>query len=339
RKELKKLRPDVMYEFRFVKNLDSPGKLQVYRFRTMPETLNRPIRFVAGGDMLHRADWMRNTAQQVMQTGGENLDFALIGGDLAYADGEARKVSRWYDYFKVWSETMITSYDRVIPHIAAIGNHEVKNQFVYNYHPAEYTHPDFALREAPFYSTFIPFPGEQGYGVLDFGEYLSLYILDSGHIRHIEGAQTDWLRVTMHERRDRIHHIPVYHVAAFPSARDYTYRYSTKIRNKWVPVFEEYGVRLAFEHHDHTYKRTHPVREEKVDASGIFYVGDGAWGVRTRTPATDSLGYPPWYIANSDSVRHYIMGTIDGEHIHLDMFDESGSRFDGLHIVPGHYFD
>ncbi len=333
RAELTGLQADQHYEFRF------SGSGTIYQFRTMPDRLTRHIRFVAAGDMLHRVGWMRNTAESVMSidTAGE-LDFAVIGGDLAYADGESRKVGRWFDYFRIWSEEMVTGDNRVIPHIAAIGNHEVKRGYIHNYLPEEYRKPDFVLQEAPYFSTFIPYPGSRAYGVLDFGEYLSLFLLDSGHATFIDGDQTDWLRRGLYERSHVRHLIPVYHVPAWPSFRDLDGFLVSEVRKNWVPLFEEYGVRVAFEHHDHTYKRTHPIRNGQIDETGIHYIGDGAWGVSTRQIRTDDDGNRPWYLAEADSLRHFIMGEIDGDIIRLEMYDEDARPIDQVVITAGYSF-
>ncbi len=331
RAELSGLQPDQRYEFRF----NASGT--VYQFRTMPDRLTRPIRFVASGDMLHRVGWMRNTAASVMQVDSDGeLDFAVIGGDLAYTDAEARKVGRWFDYFRIWTEEMITSDNRVIPHIAAIGNHEVRRGFIHNYLPQEYRHPDFVRNEAKYFTTFIPFPGPDAYGVLDFGDYLSLFLLDSGHITFVDGDQTDWLQRVLYERSHMRHLIPVYHVPAWPSARNFDDFPITQVRNHWVPLFEEYGVRVAFENHDHTYKRTHPIRNGQIDETGIHYIGDGAWGVVTRQIHTDEHGNRPWYLAEADSLRHFIMGEIDGDIIRLHMYDEDARPIDQVTITAGH---
>ena len=331
RTELSGLLPDQRYEFRF--NEEPP----VYQFRTMPDQLTRPIRFVAGGDLLHRVHWMRNTAASIMRTeGADELDFAVIGGDLAYADGEARKVGRWFDYFQVWTEEMVTSDNRAIPHIAVIGNHEVRRGYIHAYPPEEYQRPEFVRREAPYFSTFIPFPGADSFGVLDFGDYLSLFLLDSGHSAFIDGEQTEWLRRVLFERGHVRHLVPVYHVPAWPSVRDFDAPLIRAVRTNWVPLFEQYGVRMAFEHHDHTYKRTHPIRNGQIDPSGIHYIGDGAWGVRTRQIRTDDEGNRPWYLAEADSLRHFIIGELDGDRIRLEMFDEDGRPIDGVIITGGH---
>ena len=326
RHELTGLLPDARYEFRF------SGSETTCYFRTMPEELDRPLRFIATGDMLHTVEWMRNTAISAMSIDEGDYDFAVVGGDFAYSDGEERKLWRWFEYFKVWSEVMVTGDGRAIPHLGAIGNHEVKRGYVHEYSESEVRAPGFVEREAPYFSTFIPFPGSDGYGVLDFGDYLSLFLLDSNHANYVAGEQTDWLRQKMHQRQHVRHLVPVYHVPAWPSARNFNEINVGAVRENWVPVFEEYGVRVAFENHDHTYKRTHPIRDGKYDEAGIYYIGDGAWGVRTREIRTDEDGNRPWYLAEAGDIRHFIVVEMDNDGFQLNAYDEEGRHIDDVHI-------
>jgi hypothetical protein len=48
-------------------------------------------------------------------------------------------------------------------------------------------------------------------------------------------------------------------------------------------VFNAHGVKLAFENHDHSYKRTKPLINSSEAAGGTVYMGDGAWGVESRS--------------------------------------------------------
>lgn len=52
----------------------------------------------------------------------------------------------------------------------------------------------------------------------------------------------------------------IYHVPAYPSARSFTGRTQSMIRKHWVPLFEKSTMNLAFENHDHAYKRTYPIK-------------------------------------------------------------------------------
>lgn len=297
---LRGLKPGAEYSFRFGQQGRS------YSFRTMPATLEQPVRFAAGGDTMHNQAMFEKTNLQVLK---HDVDFVVFGGDLAYADGKPEQVGRWYNWFDVCKRTLITPEGRVIPIVVTIGNHEVQGAFNQPY------------EKAPFFYSLFPFPGRPGYGVLDFGKYLSLVVLDTGHTAPIGGAQTQWLEKTLAARRKVPHVFPVYHVPIYPSVRKYNDN-SAQLLN-WAPLFEKYGVRIAFENHDHAYKRTHPIRAGKIQQGGVVYLGDGCWGVATRPVATDR-----WYLAKASSVRHFILGTLQGKERRFLMLDEDGNTID-----------
>jgi hypothetical protein len=56
------------------------------------------------------------------------------------------------------------------------------------------------------------------------------------------------------------------------------------IREEWVPLFDLAKIPFVFEHHNHCFKRTHPLKGGKVDPKGTVYLGDGSWGVSPRSP-------------------------------------------------------
>ena len=87
-------------------------------------------------------------------------------------------------------------------------------------------------------------------------------------------------------------------------------------------------MKVAFENHDHAYKRTHPIRNGKIDPTGIVYLGDGAWGVNLRKPDT---GNPRWFIARSDSIRHFFVVTLYPEGRHILAVNDSGQVFDEIY--------
>ena len=58
-----------------------------------------------------------------------NPSFALIGGDLAYANGWAPCYLKWDMWLSQWEQHMVTPDGRMIPLIVAIGNHEAASFF------------------------------------------------------------------------------------------------------------------------------------------------------------------------------------------------------------------
>ena len=173
--ELTGLIPKTDYLFRF------GAESREFKFRTMPKDLSTPIRFVEGGDVYHQKDWMDN-----MNSLAAKFDpsFVVIGGDIAYAnnrDTKIENVQRWYDFLDSWKRTAVTPDGRLIPLLPSLGNHEVKGFW------------GKTPEDAPCFYALFSMPGKQGYNNLDFGNYLSLFLLDSGHTHPIDGAQTDWL--------------------------------------------------------------------------------------------------------------------------------------------------
>lgn len=314
RVELVNLKADTQYLFKiFSKDKNHEG---TYQFKTAPLNLKNDIRFVEGGDMYHDGKaLMEKTCIEAAKT---NPLFALLGGDIAYAIGHPNqhieKIERWIDWIKIWHATMISPEGNLIPVISAIGNHDLIGQF--NQTP----------RQAAVFSLLFPMPGLSIYNVIDFGSYLSIILLDSGHATPIKGAQANWLKNTLSERQNVTHLIAAYHVPAYSSVRSFQNPLSAAIRRYWVPLFEEGGVRAVFEHHDHAYKRTFPLLNNKVNPDGIVYLGDGAWGVKNIRISPRAK--KRFYIAKFSSLRHFILTTISSTQMQFQAINDKGEIFD-----------
>lgn len=305
-----------------------PGLETVYHFHTMPADLNAAsIKIAIGGDTMHRKEWFEQTNGIVTSY---EPDFVIIGGDMAYENGVAENLQRIYDWFDAYTSTLVTADNRILPCIVAAGNHEVVGGY-YSRNPGYEQTNSFRNRIAPYFYSLFPFPGQPRYNVLDFGKYLSLVILDTEHSNPVAGVQTEWLKETLEARKDFLHVLPIYHVPAFPSVRDYTGATQTIVRDTWVPIFEQYPIRLAFENHDHAYKRTFPIRNGKVDQTGITYVGDGSWGTEPRPIHSVEN---TWYLKVAQSVNAFTLLTIEGSQYSLISLDWEGNVIDSYPQNP-----
>src|SRR5690606_544719 len=119
RVDLTELSEGQEYSFRI--GINSPDSL-IFYFRTMPGTVDRAINFAAGGDT-NAGDEFRKTNIQAMR---HNIDFVMFGGDLEYANGRPDKVEKVYDWLRIAKETFIAPDNRLVPIIAAIGDHEFR---------------------------------------------------------------------------------------------------------------------------------------------------------------------------------------------------------------------
>jgi hypothetical protein len=306
RAELTGLTPGTDYQFRIGKA--SP----VYRFRTMPARATDAIHFISGGDCGVNPHAVANNIQAARQ----DPMFAVVGGDLGYDNGKAVDVS--LAFIRNYSKHMVGRDGRLIPMVACIGNHEVDGG---------YGKP---RAKAPFfYALFDGLYPETGFASLDFGDYLSLVLLDTNHTTPIGGEQAAWLETTLKARADHPNVFVVNHVPAYPSYRNAegsNGKEGTGAGNRkhWVPLFEKYRVPVVLEHHDHTFKRTKPLLGGHGHDNGVLYLGDGSWG-RLRNPQKpDKLDY----LAASSRDYHLSLHRIQGEErFHLAL-DENGKVMD-----------
>jgi hypothetical protein len=306
RAELTGLKPGTDYQFRIGK------KSPTYKFRTMPAKATNTIHFISGGDCGVNVHTVANNVQAAKQ----DPMFAVIGGDLGYDNGKSVEIS--LAFVRNYSKNMMARDGRLIPLVTAIGNHEVDGGY------------NKAREKAPFfYALFDGLYPEKGYATLDFGDYLSLVLLDTNHTTPIDGDQADWLEKTLKARAEHPNVFVVNHVPAYPSFRksegaDGKAGTGEGNRKHWVPLFEKYRVPVVLEHHDHTFKRTKPLLNGLAHDNGVLYLGDGSWG-RLRSPQSpDKLAY----LAASSRDYHLSLHRIQGEErFHLAL-DENGRVMD-----------
>lgn len=317
RAELAGLEPGTLYEFCVGEKPDDAA--HIWRFKTMPAKLDQPISFVAGGDMMHNRAMMDAMNAQMQKL---NPDFAVLMGDLAYANDVVG--SRWIDWLQSWKEYAVGDGKRLTPMVLAIGNHEVKKGY------------DGKIPEdAEYFYSLFSLPSDRSYFALDFGDYLSWIILDSGHTHDVAGKQTRWLQAALAERCDQQFLFAGYHFPAYGTTKapkdglPIDSPRAKAIQENWSPLFERYGVTAAFENDHHTFKRSHRLRgRQRDDENGILYLGDGAWGVVPREVPSPEVG---WWLAKAESRNHLWHAELrpDGTAT-LEAVDPSGEKFDSV---------
>lgn len=249
--------------------------------------------------------------------------FALIDGDLGYDNGRSAKTA--IAFLQNYSRHMVDPKGRLVPLVAGIGNHEVDGGYA-----KPRANATFFL---PLFDGLYP---EKTYAALDFGDYLSLVLLDTGHVEPIGGAQTDWLEAALDERQGRPHLLVANHVPAYPSYRNpeagKNGAFGTGEGNRlhWCPLFERYGVDGVLEHHDHTFKRTHALTDGLRDKNGVTYLGDGSWGM-LRTPVAPEKRP---YLAKVGRAYHLTVHKLEGaDRYHVAL--AAGGKVADVHHTSG----
>jgi acid phosphatase type 7 len=311
--------PDERYIYDFEATELDPGTLYYFivatedraltkerRFRPLPPK-DAPLRFISGGDMsiLPRAHQLTKLA------GNTNPMFGLIGGDIAYANGEFKNTWMWDKWLNMWGRNMVTDDGVMVPMVLAMGNHEANDS---EGGPTEI---------APFYFGYFA-QGGSPYFTRQLRDDTVLVVLDSGHSVPHGGEQSAWLDSTLAAHADTRNTIAVYHAPLYPSHRDFDDGRAEAGRENWLSIFDTHGLRVALENHDHTFKRTKVLKGNEVSETGTVYLGDGSFGVVPRdVPEPDR-----WYLEKAEGKSHFWLIEIDGDGMHYTAINQSGNILD-----------
>ncbi len=304
--ELTGLQPGARYHFAF--ELEDGKASPEYFFDTVPDD-GRDITFVIGGDM-GAGPRMRKLTTHAAKS---DPLFCVVGGDIHYENGRLDEVRTVDNWLNMMMDNLTGKDGRLVPMVLAIGNHEVNKDV------PETEAPE---KRAPFYYGFYP-QGGKSFFSRAFGPNLAFICLDSGHIVPVPD-QVDWLRQNLEAFKGVPFVCPVYHVPLYPAHREFSGGVSVQERELWQPLFEKHGVRVAFENHDHLFKRTKPLIASEENPEGIVYLGDGCFG---RDPREVNEGNR-WYLEKASETAHFWTVTAGRNRIECVATDEDGVEID-----------
>lgn len=214
---------------------------------------DRPVRFLYLGDAQTGLEgWGRLLAAAARQT--PPADFLILAGDLVDRGNER---TNW-DHFFLRAAGV---FDR-LPVMPCVGNHEYLDVGPRLYRA------NFALppNGPPGIDAGLVYSFEAGdafFAVLDS----TLAVWDPAMARR----QVEWLDRSLARTRARWK-IAVFHHPVYPS---HPWRDMPALREHWVPVFDRHHVDLVLQGHDHSYQRTHPLRNHRPASgpeSGTIYL-------------------------------------------------------------------
>ncbi len=224
------------------------------------------------------------------------------GGDYVHDGRILGEWSRWMTDHQL----TVGAKGRLLPIIPTRGNHDVGAPFNEVF--------DFPVDDKNFYATNI-------------GPQLRMITLNTETTT--AGRQAEWLEAEL--RKSRPTHrwlLTQYHRPAFPAVKVPSGAYTN-----WVPLFEKYNLDMACEADGHNIKRTAPIRDNKIDATGVVYIGEGGLGVGQRTPKVER-----WYLrpphAKVGSEHHVQMITTRPGGLTCRVILLDGSVFDETTLVP-----
>lgn len=305
--QLKGLKSDTPYFYRITsKSNEQVIDSGALTFRTMP-TAGKPITFAVIGDTEARPFVNDQIAKQLW---GERPHFNVIVGDLTDGGQNNHRFEWTHEYFLGMNQVASR-----IPFIAAPGNGESDLVWYQHYHnlPNNEYYYSYRVGDAEF------------------------FMLDSNmghHDVHRPGfrdKQKAWLEQALKNSTAKWkfagHHHPVYS----SDEDDYGDTYKEKsengdqsVRDDFLTLYEKYDVDMVFFGHLHSYERTWPIKNGRVDRNGVIYVqSGGAGGNHEEASPTRN-----WFTKRVYSGYHYVLIHIEGDELQLISIDSEGRQRD-----------
>ena len=272
-----------------------------------------PFSFLYFGDAQNeiKSMWSRTIRGAYKKTGNE-VDFLLHAGDLV---NRAQNDNEWGEWFYAggWMYGMT-------PSLATPGNHE--------YYKSE---NDKRVLSGHWKPTFVlPLNGPEAY-------HESVYYVDYQGVRIIsldsQGVfadpetgqqQIDWLRGVLEQNPYPwtivTHHHPVF---STKNGRD-----NKEWKEALLPIYEEFGVDLVLQGHDHTYGRGRNVAE----GSNVRTPGGPVYVVSVSGPKMYDLSLDPWLERVASNTQLYQLIEVTAEAINYQAYDVTDQLYDAFEI-------
>jgi hypothetical protein len=243
------LTPDTTYHYR----VGGEGHWSdVQRFKTAPAPgrADYDVNFAVSGDSRDSPAIWGQVQRQVM-AGTQPAEFQLFSGDAVLLGSQQGAWGQWFDGAQ---PTMA-----VMPFVMAHGNHDV---LAINY-LMQFAQPQAdAVEQSELYFSF------------DYGPIHFVFLNDSPRdlTGSIAGTQLTWLRADLGRARANRSRVPwiiaVHHKPAFASSQHSNEADTALVRMTWPPVFDEFGVDLVLNGHEHDFEISKEVDGQGQEVSG-----------------------------------------------------------------------
>lgn len=238
-----------------------------YAFTTDAGRTDTQFSFFATADIGDASGDQTVTAQRILQSGPQ-AEFGLLAGDIIYPDGEAADYDA--NLMRPWAALL-----RVMPVWPTLGNHD--------------WHVD---PETNFCAQWF-LPNNEHYYSFDYGNAHFIALDTAEGQIYDRSNQVAWLRADLQAHRDATWTFVFYHHPGYTC----TYKgYDHDVIDYFHPLFDEFGVDVAFMGHAHTYERMYPMRDgdtpldvqqdpNYTNPSGTIYIVSGA-GAKPKSTTT-----------------------------------------------------
>jgi acid phosphatase type 7 len=299
--QIEGLEPSSRYRYR----VEVGGESWTGEFATAPPVgKDVPFSFIVVGDS--RNETMEPHRRIVARMSQEVPDFVLGTGDMV---DEGFRQDQWQQFFDVENKLF---RDNV--YFPALGNHDRQGRG----------------RTADTYRAFFSVP-ENGndterYYAFTYASARFL-ILDSNAYSFALTDQTAWIeRELIAARQDpsirhifAVMHHPVFSISLHGGATD--------LRERWVPLFEQYNVSAVFSGHDHVYTRA------ENNGMRYFVSGGGGAPLYPRRPKSNPIDVAA--VKKFERVFHFLRVTVTGNRIEVTAVRADGTTIETTSWTEG----
>lgn len=240
-----------------------------------------------------------------------NPDFVLHTGDIV---SRGDSVSDWEEFSEITQPLMSRPKKLGLNRsfYPTIGNHDlpVDNYFrIFNFDP-------WSDYETAYYYSF---------------DYKNFHFVSlNTEISFTQGSrQYNWLSKDLAKAKDK-EIIVFFHRPAYSSG---AHGQNMQIQENWVPLFEEYGVKIVFSGHDHLYERSFPIFGNEKHKEGTVYIVTGGGSAKLYQQET----FGNWWTEKIQSISHFIFLQATVNKIFAWAIDREGNIFDTFEI-PNYKF-
>jgi acid phosphatase type 7 len=205
-----------------------------------------------------------------------------------------------------------------VPLFPTIGNHEKNSHWYYDY---------FHLPEPEYYYTFT-------YGNAQF------FMIDSNKSLKPDSEQYVWLEKQLKQSKATWKFTCHHHPCFSSDENDYGDHVKGEYKRPatWgdpnaqqlVPLYEKYGIDIAFNGHVHIYERTWPIMQMAINQQrGVRYItsGGGGGGLEDAAPQRT------WFMHHFKRAYHYCTATIHDRTIQFKAYDIEDRLFDTFELT------
>jgi len=298
------LEPETPYFYRVISEADG-NKLrsEIYTFQTAVHQ-ESAFAYVVIGDTRTYAKRFEKIAQLAW---AERPNFVLHVGDVV-SNGKNRE--EWLDEFLQPASILMHR----VPLYVAIGNHE---------------------RNAHWYYDYMSYPKPENYYSFKYGNS-EFFIVDTNDDLKPGSKQYQWLEKALAASTAKWKFVAHHHPPFSSDENDYGDTYKGKstlgdlrVRKNLVPLYEKYHVDIVWVGHIHTYERSWPIKNGKVDQKdGVIYIQAGGGGAELE----DFAPTRTWFAAKLLRNWQYCLVTIHDGTLVMMAYDIDGKMYDYLEL-------